>query len=327
MKKRILAVLLTATLSLTLVACGSEKNNNSDTSENQIEVDKNLFSVELTVPAEFMEGTTQEELDKIVEEEDGYKSITLNADGSATYVMTKSQHKEMMEEITSDINTTLDEMIGSEDYPNVTKVEANSDFTSFTVTTTSTELDLNESFSVMVFYMYGGMYNIFNGTEVDNIHVDFVNDDTGEIISSSDSKDMNDADTSSTGSATYSETDGIIDFESETFKVTYTRYEIGKDYDGNPCLFFYYNFTNNSEENASAMSATYVQCFQNGVQCDTAYADYNTEMDNYMKDVQPGTTIEVCEAFALSDASDVTIEVSDWSSFSDDKDVQKLTLE
>ena len=49
---------------------------------------------------------------------------------------------------------------------------------------------MNESFSTMAFYMYGGMYNIFNGTEVDNIHVDFVNADSGEIISSSDSKNL-----------------------------------------------------------------------------------------------------------------------------------------
>ena len=65
-----------------------------------------------------------------------------------------------------------------------------SDFTSFTVTTTSTELSINESFSVMAFYMYGGMYNTFNGAPVDNAHVDFVNAESGEIINSSDSKDM-----------------------------------------------------------------------------------------------------------------------------------------
>lgn len=33
-------------------------------------------------------------------------------------------------------------------------------------------------------------YHIFNGTTVDNIHVDYVNADSGEIISSADSKDM-----------------------------------------------------------------------------------------------------------------------------------------
>ena len=84
-------------------------------------------------------------------------------------------------------------MVGSDDYPNFTDIKANSDFTNFTVTTTSTELDMAESLSIMTFYLDGGMYSIFNGTDVDNIHVDFVNADSGEIISSSDSSEMNDS--------------------------------------------------------------------------------------------------------------------------------------
>ena len=104
--------------------------------------------------------------------------------------MSKSQHKKMMEELSDSINTALTDMVGSEDYPNFTDIKANDDFTQFTITTKSEELNLKESVSVMGFYMYGGMYNVFNGTTVDNVHVDFVNADTGEIISSSDSKDM-----------------------------------------------------------------------------------------------------------------------------------------
>ena len=145
--------------------------------------------MELTIPADYVGETTQEEINQIVEEK-GYKSITLHDDGSATYVMTKSQHEEMMSEMTTQINTYLSDMVGSEDYPNITKIEANEDFTSFTIATTSTELGLNESFSVLVFYMYGGMYNIFNGTEVENIAVDFINEATGQIINSANSRDM-----------------------------------------------------------------------------------------------------------------------------------------
>lgn len=81
-------------------------------------------------------------------------------------------------------------MIGSEDYPNFTDIKVNSNFTEFTVTTKSTELNFKESFSVMEFYVYGGMYNIFTGKKADNIHVDFVNADSGEIISSADSSNM-----------------------------------------------------------------------------------------------------------------------------------------
>ena len=65
-----------------------------------------------------------------------------------------------------------------------------SDFTKFKVTTTSSELNLAESFSVLAFYMYGGMYNVFNGTEVENIAVDFINEATGQIMNSANSRDM-----------------------------------------------------------------------------------------------------------------------------------------
>lgn len=167
------------------------KEENEDASElddiGDIAVEENLFDVELTIPATYMEGQTQEDLN-IISEASGYKSITLNADGSATYVMTKEQHKIMMDEMADSINSSLNEMF---DYPSFTEIKANDTFTEFTITTTSTELDMTESLSVMLFYMYGGMYNIFNGTEANNISVTFVNADTGEIISVSNSSDMN----------------------------------------------------------------------------------------------------------------------------------------
>lgn len=168
----------------------SEESTETSTLDSigDVKVEKELFDVNLTIPSDFVGETTQEELNKVAEEK-GYKSVTLNEDGSATYVMTKSQHKDMMQSTSDSIEESLNEMIGSEDYPNFTSIEHNDDFTEFTVITKSTELDMNESFSVMPLYMYGGMYNIFNGTPADNVHVDFVNADSGEIIESSDSDD------------------------------------------------------------------------------------------------------------------------------------------
>ena len=210
MKKKIVTILLIS--SLTLTACGSNnqvqsssapstqtveeadtQGTENDISElnaiGDIDVDKNLFDVTITVPADLVGDTTQEELDAKAADSDIH-SITLNDDGSATYVMSKSQHKKMMQELADNINSTLSDMVGSEDYPNFTDIKVNSDFTNFTVTTTSTELDLTDSISIMGFYMYGGMYAIFNGSDVGNIHVDFVNADSGEIINSADSSDM-----------------------------------------------------------------------------------------------------------------------------------------
>lgn len=209
MKKKFVLILLITSLSL--VSCGTNNQTSTDTPQSpdvqeastdstentmtdldslgDVEVEENLFDVTITVPADFVGETTQEELDKTAAESDIH-SITLNDDGSATYVMSKSQHEKLMQDLADNINGSLAEMIGSEDYPNFTDITANSDFTEFTVTTTSTELSFEDSVSVMAFYMYGGMYAIFAGTDVDNIHVDFVNADSGQIISSSDSSDM-----------------------------------------------------------------------------------------------------------------------------------------
>ena len=180
------------------------ENNTSDQASNKddelgldqinaigdVEVDKGLFNVEFTVPKDLMGDATQEELEKEAKEK-GYKSITLNPDGSATYKMSKSQHEELMEETKRDFEKSLAEMTGpSSDYPNFVEIKPNDDYTSFTVVTKGDSLKLDESMSVIALYMYGGMYNIFNGTPADNIHVDFVNEASGQVIQSADSKDM-----------------------------------------------------------------------------------------------------------------------------------------
>lgn len=95
-----------------------------------------------------------------------------------------------MEKCADSINSSISEMIGSEDCPNITDVTANSDFTSYTITTTNSEPDLSETVAAMSLYMMSGMYYAFDGTSIDNVHVDFVNADSGEVISSSDSSDL-----------------------------------------------------------------------------------------------------------------------------------------
>lgn len=147
----------------------------------EVDADQNLFDVTITVPADFVGATTQEELDQQATE-DGFKSITLNEDGSATWVMTKAKHKEMMDEISESIDQSLSEMAGSEEYPSISSIESNDDYTDFTVTITGDALSVSESVCVLALSVQSGMYHIFNGTNVDNVHVSFVSSATGEVI-------------------------------------------------------------------------------------------------------------------------------------------------
>lgn len=221
--KRILCLVLAAAMVLSLCSCGGGKTGNDSASskagtsagdnstgdgstgdnsragsagdssqgaDEQIDVESGLFNVTITVPASFLdEGVTQEDLNEQAKE-NGIKSITLNADGSATYIMSKAKHKEMMDDIRQSIDEGLKEMENSEDYPDIVSAKANSDYTQFTITMNTEELGLEAAFLPLVFYIYSGMYHAFNGTEPENVNIQFISAKTGEMLEEYNSKDM-----------------------------------------------------------------------------------------------------------------------------------------
>lgn len=206
MKNKLVLLLIAAMLMLCLVACGNDTAATTEadpqtaeepavvteTAEDAetIEVDETLFNVELTIPAAYLgDDVTQESLDAIVAEE-GYMSATLNEDGTVTYVMTKGQHDAMLEEMAATIDTSLAEMIGAAEYPAIVAIESNDDYTSFDVTISTETVGAEESMSVLAFYLYGGMYQIFCGNEVDDIAVNFINQTSGEVIETAHYSDM-----------------------------------------------------------------------------------------------------------------------------------------
>lgn len=178
------------------VVSASGRNSKEADTEKMIDINENIFSVELTISSEYTDVKTQKEWDDISKEM-GYKSIKLNSDGSVTYQMTKAQHAALIEETRKNLNDSLKEMIGTEEYPNIIDIKSNDNFTEFTVTTTSEELSLSEELSTIMFYFCGGIYNSFSGETVDNISVTFVNADTGNIISQANSRDMGNNDSAS----------------------------------------------------------------------------------------------------------------------------------
>lgn len=127
----------------------------------------------------------------------------------------------------------------------------------------------------------------------------------------------------------FSPDDGTIDFTCDDFSIKYTNHELSYDYEGNQCLLVYFDFTNNSSDNTSALVTTGITAYQNGVECNSAYYDSseNESVSNYDKNIQPGTTLNIALAFEISDLSDVTLDVSEAFSFSGQKDTMILTLQ
>lgn len=149
---------------------------------NDIEVYENLLSVTITMPADFVGETTQEELDQKVTENEGFFSATLNDDGSVTYVMTKAKHQEWIDSTAEGFDESFQNIVDSDDYIHVVSITHNDDFSEFTVGYDEDEIKGFDSFLCLTFYSCGNMYGVVTGEKPENIYITFVNSETGEAI-------------------------------------------------------------------------------------------------------------------------------------------------
>ena len=174
MKKSVILIL--TFLLIVLTACSSddqaeskkgEKENKKDES---IEVDKGLLSVEVTLPASMFEGEDIEST--IAEAEEDGIAVKKNQDGSLTYKMSKSKHKQMIKEMKTDLLKSIDEMKTSGDYPSVQEITHNKSFSKFTLVVDKAAYENSfDGFAAFGLGISGMYYQLFKGVDSDNLKV------------------------------------------------------------------------------------------------------------------------------------------------------------
>ncbi|WP_396655053.1 DUF5067 domain-containing protein [Microbacterium sp.] len=91
-----------------------------------------------------------------------------------------------------------------------------------------------------------------------------------------------------------------------------------EDYEGKAALVVTFTFTNNSADDANFMFAVSPKAFQDGVELENAILlSDDFDLDNALKDVKPGVSLDVQWAYVLDGTSDVTVEVTELISFDD----------
>lgn len=117
---------------------------------------------------------------------------------------------------------------------------------------------------------------------------------------------------SSEAAQTPAASDGTIDLSNDRFSIHYTRNVVSTDFAKDPCLLVYYDYTNNGSGASSAMVDVNLTAYQNGAALEAAIpADSDSAIDAFMKEIQPGETVNVCQAFSLKDMSPVTLQAAD----------------
>lgn len=107
-----------------------------------------------------------------------------------------------------------------------------------------------------------------------------------------------------------------IDMSNDKFTIHYKQHRVAKDVSGAPCLLVYYDYSNNGSSVSSAMVDVNLQAYQNGQPLSAAIPESDDNaIDQFMAEVQPGQAVTVCQAFALADETDVTLEAGEAFSF------------
>ncbi|WP_366249132.1 hypothetical protein [Terribacillus aidingensis] len=151
--------------------------------EGGVEVDKNLLSVEVSLPASFFEGQSAE--DVIADAKEEGIEVTANDDGSYTYKMSKSEHKKLMDEMSAELDKSTAEMVSSGDYPSIKDISYNKDFSEFTMVVDKEAYENSmDGFASLGLGMSGMMYQLFNGADPDeySITISVEDEASGEVI-------------------------------------------------------------------------------------------------------------------------------------------------
>lgn len=200
--KRVISIFLIVSMLFMLAACGGNANveelpvaADDPLAEDreflegigEVTVENGILTVSVTVPASLAgENLDQAQLDENAGKK--YQSAKRNKDGSVTFKMTREQHGNMLADIRESVDQGIRDMLESADF-NFREITYNANMSEFNATMETTELGMGDAFSVLTFYLYGGMYQIFCADKSESVIVNFYAPD-GTLIDTADSAEM-----------------------------------------------------------------------------------------------------------------------------------------
>lgn len=186
-----------------LVGCGENKETqeptviddeqvNSDDTEgveddDNLDVDKGLFDVTVTIPASFYEDELDMEQLEKESEEIGITDISINDDGSVTYKMPKSAHKKWLQESADELDQSLVEMVESDDFVSIKDISPNKNYSEFTMVVDGEAFENSfDSMAILGIHLAGAFYQFIDGTDPEDysVKINVVDEESGDIIDS-----------------------------------------------------------------------------------------------------------------------------------------------
>ncbi len=190
--KKLNFVALTLSACLLFSACGAKPDGGAEQEadalpEAGLQVDENLLTVDILFPASFYEDTDMSTFDpEAYAEENGFKKVVVNEDGTVLVTMSKAKHREIMDDLLRQIEESYAEIVRGEDTEYVAAIDHTDDFRKISIVVDREGFDnagIAAAFLPLQLYVQSSMYQIFNGDEIYS-EISFVDASTNKVMSS-----------------------------------------------------------------------------------------------------------------------------------------------
>lgn len=143
--------------------------------------------VKLVIPADYVYGATQEQLNDTAKMQ-GYDSITLGDDNTATYIMTQEKYDEMISVLDEKSRASVQALSKNTDYSSVSSIEINEDFNGYIVKLSTDGSGFKATELIADLRSYSNMIDAFKGNTSSTITVSIININNKVIATYDDTK-------------------------------------------------------------------------------------------------------------------------------------------
>ncbi len=168
-KPRKLIILITASFALCLALAGCATQNSGNVTSEQDErsaVEKATITTRtVTFPAAYFSDKAAEEVQATLKEK-GCTEVTANEDGSYTVTMPIAKYNELVDSMHESVAEQFDGMPNSEDWPTITAIDYDDQFSTVKLTTSSSQIGLQEAFAPLAAGVVSCMYQQIAGQPV-----------------------------------------------------------------------------------------------------------------------------------------------------------------
>lgn len=197
MIKKLTVMMIIILLGTTIGGCSSKKGDSdvetptdgagieTKTEENDsggIEVDKNLFSVEITIPPGIAGDQSDFNKENYLKENEGFLDAEVTSDGSLKIKMTKKKHQEMVTGMKTDLEASFSALIEGKDTPYIKDFSSKNDYREVTISVDRAAYENALDFTPLMVGFSVAMYQAIKGEEFD-CKIQIVDDKTQELIS------------------------------------------------------------------------------------------------------------------------------------------------